>query len=170
MKSRLHGFTLIELIVVIAIIGILMAILVPNLITYITDARTTSANANANTVYRLAANYFTKANAQGATVTGVSDVVFTVADPTLLSVQDNFGSPAIVTDNMFSETMSVNLGSGVVGTVYAVRLDTKNNVICAWWAKSDTEYIIGAYPRSRSREENDGSVTLTTANVSSFVV
>lgn len=54
MKRKLKGFTLVELIVVIAIVGVLAAILVPQMMGYIRESRVTTANANARAV-RLAA-------------------------------------------------------------------------------------------------------------------
>lgn len=48
------GFTLIELIVVIAIIGVLALILVPGFMSYIDDARRQKTATNANNVYRVA--------------------------------------------------------------------------------------------------------------------
>ncbi|MEG0823660.1 MAG: type II secretion system protein [Erysipelotrichaceae bacterium] len=49
------GFTLIELIVVIAILGVLALILVPNFMGYLADAKKTTASTNATNAYKMAA-------------------------------------------------------------------------------------------------------------------
>ncbi len=58
-KRDEKGFTLIELMIVIAIIGILAAIAIPNFIQYRKRSYNTSANADSKNVYTAAQAYYT---------------------------------------------------------------------------------------------------------------
>lgn len=58
------GFTLVELIIVIAIIGVLAAILVPTMIGYVTQSRITSANQTASDMQKTLNYFLTEANTQ----------------------------------------------------------------------------------------------------------
>ncbi len=58
--KKVKGFTLIELIVVIAIIGVLCAILVPSMMGWVTKSRVGTANSNAKSIYNSTAAVITE--------------------------------------------------------------------------------------------------------------
>lgn len=64
--KKKKGFTLVELIVVIAIIGVLAAILVPTMLGYVTSSRVTSANSTASSLRSSINSFITDMDSQGA--------------------------------------------------------------------------------------------------------
>lgn len=66
--KKKKGFTLVELIVVIAIIGVLAAILVPTMLGYVSSSRVTSANSTATELKNSINNWITDMDTKGYSI------------------------------------------------------------------------------------------------------
>lgn len=140
------GFTLVELVVVIAIVGVLAAILVPNMLTYIKKAQLKSANTNAKTAYNAVVAHFVDKTTEGATRAKI------VTD--LCNCQVDCGAPLGGSENSAQKEVHEVLEINGVdsGNVYigACNINGVSSYF-AQWSNSDTpgsnsEDIVGQYP------------------------
>ena len=128
-NSNKKGFTLVELVVVIAIIGVLAAILVPSMMGYVKKSRLKTANGNAKTAYNGVSEYIADLETQGN-----------------LKSADSTGAKAAAESELATNGES---GKGVVwNNVNGADLadNSKVTVYYVQWAKTSGDEIVGQYP------------------------
>ncbi|ENZ00638.1 prepilin-type N-terminal cleavage/methylation domain-containing protein [Clostridium thermobutyricum] len=99
-NKKKKGFTLIEMVAVVAIIGILAAILVPKITGYMKEAKKTAVIDQARKVtqaYETAEMKGKTVDSSGKVVIETSTAVNAISDPTMLSLLDDSNTPIATT-------------------------------------------------------------------------
>lgn len=138
MNNR-KGFTLVELVVVIAIIGVLAAILVPSLMGYVRKARLKQCNANAKIAYNVVSGMQIQMVTKGESYEELID----------LEIDCRGTAPAPNTEatkEIYNSITTNGEGSGIMYIGEFENEDTgKMDTFVHWIARPD-DYVVGQYP------------------------
>lgn len=156
---RLKGFTLVELVVVMAIIGVLAAILVPAMMNYIRKAQLKSANTNAKTAYNAVAEFITDRGTQGdSAATVVASYGNQVIDCRTVPASPLTASQQAVFDILAQNGIS----SGLVWVGEATINDT-DSFFVQWTGVNDPDHapelVFGQFPDAITWEEYKSGVS-----------
>ena len=163
-NSNKKGFTLVELVVVIAIIGVLAAILVPSMMGYVKKSRLKTANGNAKTAYNTAAGALADLETNGIQL-GSIDITqdcttsTNVPDIDDVTAADADGYVRAVVQN----ALAANGNDG--GEVFLNGATTSTGVWGAQWHRKAGDKIVGQYPEAPSTVEKAEDMTFGSLNL-----
>ncbi len=143
-KSNKKGFTLVELVVVIAIIGVLAAILVPSMMGYVKKSRLKTANANAKTAYNAVATYVADMETAGTPV--ISNGTFSGGGA--YTATSATGGTDTDLAKVIYEALGDNGNEAGIVYVNCATINSNADAFFCHWRKTSSDNIVGQYPEA----------------------
>ncbi|MDE5945882.1 MAG: type II secretion system GspH family protein [Oscillospiraceae bacterium] len=143
-NSKIHGFTLVELIVVIAIIGVLATLIIPSITGYVRKSKQTSANENARTIYQELQSHAVDLELAGNPSTD-NDIALSEK----VGVTGDKGDCVDIAEWSASVPLKIDI-EGYIDVYY----EAGYPVSVAWSQSKDNGAIIGRYPNGFNIDQN----------------
>ena len=134
------GFTLVELVVVIAIIGVLAAILVPTMLGVVQDSRITSSNSTAQQIKDRTTEFLTKMDAAKASFVATDVTVNFYADKGVWHMSTHTATTSAGSTSTSTSTATANTNWLDKSDHWGSQFDT-TNASASGQANKDTQYI-----------------------------
>ena len=139
-KTSSKGFSVVELIIVIAIMAILAAALAPSLIKYINKSRLSTAVSDGTTIASaINSALASEAAFQAAdSYTGATllNTVLTGSDAFAQEVSENVGKASV------TGKAKKDLGGSALSTVYYIQVDTVNNTVSVYYGDTAADHMV----------------------------